>query len=170
MSLFIKKYQYNNEKNEKDFGKWYGRAVIIDKVQIEDLAAEIEDNCTVKRADILAVLSELGPTIKKVLQRSMKVVIPYLGSFKLAVKSTGTEAIEDFDLKKNITNVRVLFYPETKVDNGRMVKELTRGVRVAELPKNASYLEEADGEDTGNTQGGGQQQGGDNGESVEEQP
>ena len=170
MSLFIKKYQYNNEKNEKAFGKWYGRAVIIDKVQIEELAAEIEDNCTVKRADILAVLSELGPTIKKVLQRSMKVVIPYLGSFKLAVKSTGTEAIEDFDLKKNITNVRVLFYPETKVDNGRMVKELTRGVRVAELPKNASYLEEADGEDTGNTQGDGQQQGGDNGESVEEQP
>jgi len=46
-----------------------------------------------------------------------------------------------------------------------MVKELTRGVRVAELPKNASYLED-EGDNTDDSQ----QQGGGTSGSVEEQP
>jgi len=165
MSLFIKKYQNNNKEMKNAYGKWYGRAVIMDKVQIEDLASEIEDNCTVKRADILAVLSELGPAIKKEVQRSLKVTIPYLGTFKLGVKSTGAENMEEYDIKKNVKGVRVLFYPETKLDGNHMVKELTRGVRVAELPKNASYLED-EGDNTDDSQ----QQGGGTSGSVEEQP
>lgn len=170
MSLFIKKYQNNNKKMENTYGKWYGRAVILDAVEIEELAKEIQENCTVKRADILAVVSELGPSIKKIVQRSHKVTIPYLGSFKLGVKTVGAETMEDFDIKKNVKGVRVLFYPETKADGNRMVKELTRGVRVAELPKNATYLEDEEG-NPGTSQEGGQQQGsGDNGGSVEEQP
>ncbi|MBP3843117.1 MAG: DNA-binding protein [Prevotella sp.] len=168
MSLFIKKYQNNNKEMKNAYGKWYGRAVIMDKVQIEDLASEIEDNCTVKRADILAVLSELGPAIKKEVQRSLKVTIPYLGSFKLGVRTTGAETMEEFDIKKNVKGVRVLFYPETKADGNRMVKELTRGVRVAELPKNATYLEEDDEAEAGTDSG--QQQGGGTSGSVEEQP
>lgn len=142
MSLFIKKYQNKNEKLEKVFNKWFGRAVIIDTVEIEELAGEIQDNCTVKRADILAVLSELGPTIKKMVQKSMKVRIPYLGTFKLAVNTTGADTAEEFDLKANVKNVKVVFYPETKVESGRRVKELTRGVKVAELPKNAVYTDD----------------------------
>ena len=166
MSLFIKKYQNNNKEMKSAYGKWYGRAVILDKVEIEELASEIESNCTVKRADILAVLSEMGPAIKKVVQRSLKVTIPYLGSFKLGVKTTGAETAEEFDIKKNVKGVRVLFYPETKADGNHMVKELTRGVKVAELPKNASYIEEED--DSDNT--GDSQQGGGTSGSVEEQP
>ena len=76
MTVFVKKYQNTNEKMTKMYRKWYGKAVIVDKVEIDQLANEIQDNCTVKRSDILAVLSELGPAIKKELQRSMKVYIP----------------------------------------------------------------------------------------------
>ena len=105
MTVFIKKYQNKNEKMEKQYRKWYGRTVIIDNVQIEQLADEIQDNCTVKRSDILAVLSELGPAIKKELQRSMKVSLPYLGSFKLAVHSTGVDNAEEFDVQRHIKSL-----------------------------------------------------------------
>ena len=144
MALFVRKYQNNNKKMEKAYGKFYARAVAIDKVEIAELADEIQDNCTVKRSDILAVLSEMGPSIKKMVQRSMKVVIPYLGTFRLGVSSAGVDDPEEFDVKKVVKGVHVLFYPETKRDNGRMVKELTRGVRVAELPKTAVSMPDED--------------------------
>lgn len=147
MSVYVKKYQNKNEKMPKAFNKWYGRAVILDEVQIEELSNEIQENCTVKRSDILAVLSELGPAIKKAVQKSMKVRIPYLGSFRLAVSTTGAENAEEFDLKTNLKRVKVLFYPETKMDNGHSVKELIRGVKVAELPKNLATLDDENGEE-----------------------
>lgn len=155
MTVFVKKYQNNNRKNESAFGKWYGRAVVIDKVEIEELADEIQDNCTVKRSDILAVLSEMGPAIKKMVQKSIKVTIPYLGSFKLGVKSMGVDEADDYDTKKHVKGLHVIFHPETKKEQGRMVKELTRGARVAEVPKNLAYLTDEDDE-TGGNQGGNQ--------------
>lgn len=160
MTVFVKKYQNTNEKMTKMYRKWYGKTVIVDKVEIEQLANEIQDNCTVKRSDILAVLSELGPAIKKELQRSMKVYIPYLGSFKMVVHSTGTDTPEDYDVKTNIVSIRPRFIPETKLDNKHRVAELVKGVRISELPKNMSYLAE-DGEENNDTPSGG---------AVEEQP
>ncbi len=150
MALFVKKYQNKNENMPKAYNKWYGRAVIIDEVRIEELSNEIQENCTVKRSDILAVLSELGPAIKKAMQNSMKVRIPYLGSFRLAVNTTGTYSADEFDVRANLKRVKVVFYPETKIDNGRTVKELTRGVKVAELPKNLATL--TDSEENGEEQ------------------
>jgi predicted histone-like DNA-binding protein len=144
MSLFIKKYQFKNRKMQAAHNKWFGRAVMVDEVSLEELADEIQDNCTVKRSDILAVMSELGPAMKRWMQKSMKVKIPYLGSFRLAVKSTGVDAPEEYDLKKNVKGVKVLFRPEESVDNGHRVKEMTRGVRVAELPKNLTTLPDDD--------------------------
>jgi predicted histone-like DNA-binding protein len=150
MSLFVKKYQNNNKKNEKSYGLWYAKAVAVEEVGIEKLADEIEDNCTVKRSDILAVLSELGPAIRKEVQMSMKVRVPYLGCFRLGVSTKGAETAEDFTMQGNIKNVHVLFYPESKRSNGKLVKELARGVRVAEVPKNLQYITE-DEDNTGGT-------------------
>ena len=160
MTVFVKKYQNNNENMTKSYRKWYGRTVMVDKVEIEELANEIQENCTVKRSDVLAVLSELGPSIKKVVQRSMKVTIPYLGTFKLGVKTVGADSAEEFDVAKNVKAVSVKFFPETKVENGHRVKELTRGARVSELPKHMAYLADMDDDDN---------QGGDGG-AIEEQP
>lgn len=153
MTVFIKKYQNKNEKMEKQYRKWYGRTVIIDNVQIEQLADEIQDNCTVKRSDILAVLSELGPAIKKELQRSMKVSLPYLGSFKLAVHSTGVDDAEEFDVQRHIKSLFVKFIPELKVENKHRLSDLVKGARMAELPKNI-VKKDLDADSTDNTDNG----------------
>ena len=126
------KYQNKNAKNVKAFGKWYGRAFIDESVDIEKLAVKMQDNCTVKRADILAVLSELGPTMRDLLQDSKRVVIPYLGAFKLGIVTTGADTEGEFS-SKNVKGIRVNFQPTVKVEpDGRRVKEMTAGCRVVE--------------------------------------
>ena len=132
MSLIYHKYQNKNE-DSKAYGKWYARTVINQSVNIEELALKMQDNCTVKRADILAVLSELGPTMTEVLQDSKSVKIPYLGTFKLGISSEGADTPEKFNVRKNIKGVHVLFRPETHVEaNGTRSQNMTKGVRLVE--------------------------------------
>ena len=129
-----RKYQ-DQSSNEAKNGKWYGRAVINETVEIEQLATKMQDNCTVKRADILAVLSELGPTMRDLLQDSKRVRIPYLGAFKLGINTIGAESEEKFT-NKNVKGIHVLFQPAShKLANGNRVKDFVDECSVMELPK-----------------------------------
>lgn len=144
MKLIYQKYQNKNEQSTA-YNKWYGRVVINETVGIEQLASRMQDNCTVKRADILAVLSELGPTIRDLLQDSKRVSIPYLGAFKLGITTTGAETPKKFTVKENVKGVHVIFQPETHVTvDGKRVKDLVKDCRLAE---DQSYLSPEDEED-----------------------
>ena len=132
MALKYFKYQNKNDKNQKAYLKWYGRAVYDECVDIERIADMMQENCTVKRADILAVLSELGPTMKKFMEESKSVKLPYLGTFKYGISTEGAESESDFTAQ-NVKKVRVLFQPITSCEaGGKTVQEMTRGVRVRE--------------------------------------
>lgn len=163
MTVFVKKVQNNNRKMEKAYGKWYGRAVVLKEVGIEAIADEIQENCTAKRSDVLAVLSELGPAIKKEIQNSFKVRIPYLGTFKLGVSTEGVDKSEDFDIRNCLKDIHVLFRPEYTVEQGHSIKMLTLGAKVAELPKGIR----PNGDDDGAQVPGEQNQGS---SVVEDQP
>lgn len=132
--LFYRKYRNNNAQN-KGFGKWYGRAVITETVGIEEIAQELQANCTVKRADVLAVLSELGPVIGTLLTNSKRVHIPYVGFFKLGLKSKGADTFDDFNVREHVAGVKILFQPETRTtESGKRVKKMIEGVSITELP------------------------------------
>ena len=172
MTVFVKKVQNNIRSNEKSFGKYYGRVAILSEVGIEELADIIQENSTLKRADVLAVLSEMGPAIKRQLQKSFKVRIPYLGVFKMSMKSEGVENIEDYDVRKHVKTLKVQFIPETTVDQGHRVKELVRGSKLAILPKNLFSEVISDDDENGQGKGGvevtPESQGGNDGLVVEQ--
>ena len=135
--LIYQKYQNKNEQSTA-YNKWYGRAVINETVGLETLAERIEQNCTAKRADVLAVLSELGVVVKDLLQDSKRVHLPYLGYFKLGINTIGAETPEKFAANTNIKGVHVIFQAETKMTaDGKRVKELIKDVRLVE---DNSYL------------------------------
>ena len=143
MKLMYRKYQ-DNSSNEAKNGKWYARTVINETVEIEQLATKMQDNCTVKRADILAVLSELGPTMRDLLQDSKRVRIPYLGAFKLGISTIGAESEEKFTAK-NVKNVHVVFQPATHtLADGSRVKDFVAECRVMEVPKSSTATTAAD--------------------------
>lgn len=85
MAVFYRKYQEKREGN-KNFGKWYGRSVILNTVSTKDLASEISHATTVTYADVLAVLAGASEAMKQHLQNSQKVVLDGIGAFNKAAK------------------------------------------------------------------------------------
>ena len=63
MSVKYRLYR-NNISNTGTHRKWYARAVVSRTVGIDEIAARIQDGCTVKRSDVLAVLCELSEAVR----------------------------------------------------------------------------------------------------------
>ena len=143
----------NNNDKQNTYGMFYARAVVDETVGIEYLAEKIEENVSVKRADVLAVLSELSVVLKEALQESKRVVIPYLGAFKLSLRSAAAADKESFNVREHIKGINVHFLAEGHTDSkGRVYRELTRGTTFklatdgTPKPKNSSG---SDGDDDG---------------------
>ena len=119
-------------------------------VDIDGLAEEMQANCTVKRADIVAVLSELVETMKKHLQLSHRVKLDRLGTFKIGMSTKPADSAEEFTAGQNVKSVHVLFQPETKIEKDKTrVRALLTGCKVQELPKNAVGTALDDDEEAG---------------------
>ena len=122
----------------KGYGKWYPRAVITQTVDTEMLATIMQRNCTLKKADIVAVISELIETMADQLQDSKRVKLNGFGSFKIGIRGEGADSAADFSISKNIKGLHVLFQPEVKYDSeGQRQKTFITGCSVQEAPKNA---------------------------------
>ena len=121
----------------KGYGKWYPRAVITQTVDTEMLATIMQRNCTLKKADIVAVISELIETMADQLQDSKRVKLNGFGSFKIGIRGEGADSAADFSTSKNIKGLHVLFHPEVKTDgSGLRQKTFITGCSVQEAPKN----------------------------------
>ncbi|MCF2578037.1 MULTISPECIES: HU family DNA-binding protein [Prevotellaceae] len=130
MAVNFKIYQ-SNRKGETN-GKYYARATYRETVSIKELAEVMQNNSTVKKSDIVAVLTELSEVIRQELQRGNKVKIDGIGSFKVALRSKGATSAKEFSTS-DIIGSRVLFMPETTIDaNGNHVKALLAGLKVKE--------------------------------------
>ena len=136
MSVFYRLSQVTSPK-AKGYGKWYPRAVITQTVDTEMLATIMQRNCTLKKADIVAVISELIETMADQLQDSKRVKLNGFGSFKIGIRGEGADSAADFSTSKNIKGLHVLFQPEVKTDgSGLRQKTFITGCSVQEAPKN----------------------------------
>lgn len=147
MSVFYRLYQNNNQQSSA-YKKWYARTVVTETMTTRQLAEIMQENCTVKRSDIEAVLRELVPTMTRAMQDSKRVKIDGLGSFKIGIKTKPAESPKDFNSQKNVRGMHINFQPETYKDkktNSRISDMLSR-CTVAELPKNAVMAEKEPGE------------------------
>lgn len=113
MAVLYKLYQ-NNRKNSSTRGQWYARATMTNDVTLEKLASIIQRNCSMKKSDVLAVLTELVEVMQDELQASHRVKIDGFGSFKIGLRSKGAESPKLFSVSKHITGLRVNFQPEVK--------------------------------------------------------
>ena len=137
MAVFYRLSQVTSPK-QKGYGKWYPRAVMTNTVDTNALATIMQRNCTVKKSDILAVITELIETMQDQLQDSKRVKLNGFGTFKIGLSSTGADKASDFSASKNIKGLHVLFQPEVKYDSeGLRQKTFITGCSVQEAPKNA---------------------------------
>lgn len=142
MAVFYKLFQ-DNRKDSKKKGQWYARAKMLDTIKLDEIAQRIQDNTTAKKADAMAVLTEMVEVVRDYLRQSYAVRIDGLGTFKIGLSTSAATTIKDFSVSKNVKGMRVNFQPITKVDkNGKRINSLTYGSTVKELPKNGIAAEE----------------------------
>ena len=113
MSQKFTKIQNNNSKSAAK-GKWFATAVYDQRfVETDDLASYIQQQATVKKSDIKAVLDELGGAMKHYFELGQKVKLDGIGIFKVGFSSIGSAKKADCSAA-TITTRRVLFQPETQ--------------------------------------------------------
>jgi predicted histone-like DNA-binding protein len=177
MSQKYIKSQNKNSHNVKSYGKYYATAVYDNHfIGTEELADFIQQQASVKKSDIKAVLDELGAAMKHYFELGQKVKLDGIGIMKVGFSSIGVARIEDCT-SATITTRRVLFQPETervvvgqekKADGSVKQKyvnaiTLLKDVVFEETHDNAMNAEPEDEDetDTGSGSGnGGSQQGG----------
>ena len=172
MSQKFTKLQNNNSKSTA-YGKWFATAVYDQRfVETEELANYIQQQASVKKSDIKAVLDELGGAMKHYFELGQKVKLDGIGIFKVGFSSIGTSDKLGCTAA-TITTRRVLFQPETvRIVVGQSVnkegKIVQKYVVAKALIKDVFFEETYDpslkpegnsdsSDDTGdeNTQGGG---------------
>lgn len=112
------------------YGKFYARSIKSGEIGIKEIERIIEQNCSLKRSDVRAVLTELVDTIKEKLQDGFTVNLDEMGRFSLGMKSDGVYREADFNVKKHITGVSVNYRPSThRIGNGdrHLVPDLAEG-------------------------------------------
>ena len=113
MAIKYRLYQ-DNRAESKNRGKWYARAIYPKTPKsTKDLAQMIQDNVSVKRADVIAVLDELVNVMKLWLQESYRVSLDGFGSFKIGLATKPAYTAKDFSASKHVVGSRVNFQPET---------------------------------------------------------
>ena len=136
-------------------------------IETEELANYIQQQASVKKSDIKAVLDELGGAMKHYFELGQKVKLEGIGIFKVGFSSIGTTEKEDCGAQ-NITVRRVLFQPETeRVVVGQKVnkqgkitqkyviaKTLVKDVVFEETYDTSLKPEASSGSDTGGGEGG----------------
>lgn len=143
------KYQNLNEKSDQ-FGKWYGRTHMLGTVGINDLAQVIQNRCTVRESDVLAVLSELSDVIAYHLALGYQVRMPGLGIFHTTITTTPADTKEKFT-DDNIEKLNIKFRaerPQTQMDNktATVLKYCKRPVYVDYTPKSKKKKEDSEGD------------------------
>ena len=113
MSQKFTKLQNKNDDSTA-YGKWFATAVYDQHfIETEELANYIQQQASVKKSDIKAVLDELGGAMKHYFELGQKVKLDGIGIFKVGFSSIGVNDKDDCGAQ-NITTRRVLFQPETE--------------------------------------------------------
>ena len=126
MSLF---YRIRRDNRIDSDHLWYGVAVQTGTVDTNQLAELIQRNCSMKKSDVVAVLTELVEVMTDQLQNSMTVKLDGLGSFKLGIRSFGADTEEKYAPTKHVAGLRVKFLAEGKKDvsSGKVVRQFLNG-------------------------------------------
>lgn len=113
MAITYRLRQDNQERSQYK-GKWFGHAVNLGTVETDDMARIIERNCSVKRSDVLAVLSELSEVMRQQLQNSHRVRLAGIGSFMVGINGRPCDRPEDYNVSY-VTGLHICFKAEKEL-------------------------------------------------------
>ena len=162
--IYIKKYQNNNKNMTNAYGKWYGRIIHTETVDLEGLCEHIASHGTIFTADVVAgTVKKFVQCIQELLLEGKKVKLDGIGTFYLALQTTGAESLGEFSMG-NVKGVRLRFLADQSGKSRYTTSVLTRQAKLTSTLPGAEGKENDDDDDNSPQQGGGTSG------SVEEQP
>lgn len=130
ISYVIRKFK--NQGSEYN-GMYFAQVKVTDTIELKTLSERIQRNCTAKRSDVLAVLTELVEAITDSIQNGEAVKIAGLGTFKPCLRGTFAPDLASFNANANIKSLGVNFTPEWTTDSsGKRIVPLVSGARIKE--------------------------------------
>ena len=98
---------------------WYGKCYHASVVTLEQVAERIEQNCSMKKSDVLAYLTELIETIGIKMKNGFKVSLGDLGTFYIGITSMGALTQKDYKAdREHVKAIKVRHVPSGSVDDG----------------------------------------------------
>jgi len=97
-----------NPQDSTQQRKFYGLPVSNGKVGMREISSMISENCSLKNADVFAVLESLVEVVSGQLSEGRTVYLGDFGTFSPSIKTEGVESAEKFSAK-NIKQVKVNF-------------------------------------------------------------
>ena len=110
MALF---YKTKKDARKEGTGLYYGVPVYTGRVGLEQLAKEIEQQCSMTESDVMACLVELISVMNDELNVGNKVKLDGLGTFQINMRSKGTSVEEEFGAE-NIRGAACIFTVERR--------------------------------------------------------
>lgn len=103
-----------NPLDREGDSKYYASAEYGEEINVNALAKEISQSCTLTPADIVAVIESFLDKMPQYLKKSNRIRLNKFGIFKLSFSSVGHEKAEDVS-SNDIKNLRVLFTPSAEL-------------------------------------------------------
>ena len=148
MPVLYKIYK-NQNSTSKNYGQSYGRVVTTNTMSYGDLCRHMSEHNSVYGKDVcLGVADKLQSCILEQLLEGKKVQFGELGTFYLAVKSTGANSEDDFSVATNIKGLYLRFAPSrTDVNNlsSKMLKQKATFMNAKELLEPKTKKKEDEG-------------------------
>lgn len=124
------KYVVKKDNNPNHSGQFYGRAVHDQTIHLDAVADRIQRNCSLKKADVLGVLTEMVEVMRDELQNSNVVYLDGFGYFKVGLKSKGAPTDEAYNALDHVKGYKVNFVPVGKRQaNGTYTRTFLEGIR-----------------------------------------
>ena len=125
--------------------KMYAQAVNDGYVGFDELCKELGEGCTLTSADVKAVMDRMNYTLDKHLKAGRIVQFGEIGSFRLAVGSTGSKDVKSFNASQ-IKKPKIVFTPGDRLQETRLLTTFERVADPDETADSGGDEEERPGE------------------------
>ena len=114
-----------NKPTLKNYGRYKAVAMHFQTIDAEQVAQEVQDNCSAKKSDVELVLGELLEVLARHLKQGDRVRLKYIGLMKMELDSEKVDSPKDFDPAKHIRGVRLHLLPESRRGRKELYEDIS---------------------------------------------
>mgnify|MGYP002515555886 CR=1 FL=1 len=102
-------YYVRQDNRRTGTGLWYGKAYIRGTLTFDQIAQQIQNNCSMKKSDVIAYLTELIEVMQQKLTQGYKVQLGDIGYFSVGLTSLGALSEKKWNAKEYLKSMHVVF-------------------------------------------------------------